>query len=231
MGFGVGQFWEKEGAVPDYLFMDFFVLSPGVPCVLKENLFKKSFHPLFIKFHRLFCVGKFKIPVILMRNLLLFRTFLVFLFVVGGAKSSFGQELDWKWQNPLPTGNFISDVQFLGDQTGWAVGLGTILKTSNGGQSWLNQNKVTGAWLISVCFTDSQIGWIVGDSGIILKTSNSGRNWISQISGTVNELSSVHFTNPQTGFAVGEGGTILKTSNGGVLSETKNLLNTFSLHR
>jgi photosystem II stability/assembly factor-like uncharacterized protein len=70
--------------------------------------------------------------------------------------------------------------------------------------------------LSSVFFTDSNTGYIAGDSGIILKTINGGTDWISQNLGTLNALSSVFFADIATGYVVGDSGTILKTINGGI---------------
>ncbi len=147
------------------------------------------------------------------------------------SSSAFGQDFDWKRQNPLPTGNDLLDVQFLDSQTGWAIGdAGTILKTSNGGSSWSNQNSGTIQKLNSVHFTNAQTGWAVGDSGTILKSSNGGNSWSSQNSETSERLYSVHFTNAQTGWAVGYAGTILKTSNGGSSWSSQTSGTTLSLY-
>ena len=41
----------------------------------------------------------------------------------------------WFWQNPLPTGNTLSSVQFVSSEVGWAVGgalIGLIIGLDNG---------------------------------------------------------------------------------------------------
>ena len=104
-------------------------------------------------------------------------------------------------------------------QTGYAVGWqGTILKTTDGGTNWVNQNSGVLNDAYSVYFPgDAQTGYVVYDWGIITKTTDGGANWVSQNSGTRNHLFSVHFPiDSQTGYAVGFAGTILKTNNGGV---------------
>ncbi len=43
----------------------------------------------------------------------------------------------WSWVNPLPQGNTIHDVKFIGSNSAIAVGeCGTILKTTDGGNTW-----------------------------------------------------------------------------------------------
>ncbi len=45
----------------------------------------------------------------------------------------------WVWQNPLPTGNYLTGVDFTDSNNGTLVGTaGTIMRTSDGGLSWTN---------------------------------------------------------------------------------------------
>ncbi len=72
---------------------------------------------------------------------------------------------DWFWQNPLPTGNKLRAVYFVNATTGWAVGeLGTILRTTDGGSSWVSQTSGTTDVLVGVFFTDAMTGTAVGGS-------------------------------------------------------------------
>jgi hypothetical protein len=95
---------------------------------------------------------------------------------------------------------------------------GTILRTTNGGASWVEQTSGTTNWLYSVSFTDANTGTAVGSYGTILRTTNGGSTWVRQTSGTTNHLYGVFFTDANTGTAVGAGGTILRTTTGGVSS-------------
>ena len=89
--------------------------------------------------------------------------------------SSFSIYPQWFWQNPLPQGNTLLSVKFISSTAGWAVGQdGTILRTTNGGTTWIPQTSGTTEWLNSVHFTDNNTGWTVGDGGTILKTTNGG---------------------------------------------------------
>ena len=54
--------------------------------------------------------------------------------IAGGASTS-----QWVWQNPLPTGNYLTGVDFTDSNNGTLVGIaGTIMRTSDGGLSWTN---------------------------------------------------------------------------------------------
>ena len=61
----------------------------------------------------------------------------------------------WKLQNPKPVADNLSDVQFLNDQLGWSVGgNGAIVKTSDGGITWVVQESGVNESLNKVCIID-----------------------------------------------------------------------------
>jgi len=112
--------------------------------------------------------------------------------------------------------NYLFGVYFTDANTGTTVGgVGTILRTTNGGTNWVSQSSGTTNILRGVSFTDANNGTAVGVGGTILRTTNGGTNWISQISGTTKHLMGVSFTDANNGTTVGYGGTILRTTNGG----------------
>lgn len=127
---------------------------------------------------------------------------------------------DWFSQNSGTTGDLWSIHFPVDDQTGYAAGGfgGLILKTTNGGVTWVIQPSKTIWCLFSVHFPDALNGYVVGDYGIYVKTTNGGATWDSLWTGTLNRLVSVQFpVDAETGYAVGNAGTILKTTNGGTI--------------
>lgn len=126
------------------------------------------------------------------------------------------QPSGWFWQNPLPQGNTLNDVSFSDANTGTAVGdAGTILRTTDGGATWLSQISGTTNQLYGVSFTNANTGTVVGYNGTILRTTDGGATWVSQNSGTTNTLVGISFTDANTGTVVGSRGTILRTTDGG----------------
>ena len=132
----------------------------------------------------------------------------------------------WETQ-PSGTTQTLRSVSATDATHSYAVGDGgTIVATTNGGQTWLPQTSGTSAGLHDVFFLGSGkgaagkgiglgLGWAVGDGGAILSTLNGGSTWSRQTSGTTADLLAVTFTDAQRGYAVGSGGTILTTMNGG----------------
>ena len=105
----------------------------------------------------------------------------------------------------------LSTTKLAGSVAEW----GTIVHTTDGGKTWLQQEADTENNLLGVSFVDSQHGWAIGHSGEILHTADSGKTWKKQRSGVNRHLFGIHFVDPQTGWVVGQGGVILHTRNGG----------------
>ena len=68
---------------------------------------------------------------------------------------------------------FGNSVMFADTLTGWVADIG-IMKTEDGGISWISQEVPTNTMLMSIYFVDAQTGWAVGANGTILKTMTGG---------------------------------------------------------
>ena len=81
----------------------------------------------------------------------------------------------WHWQNPLPQGNNLRGASFVDANTGTVVGeYGTIVRTTDGGNSWTIQASGTTQTLWAVSFTDANNGTAVGEDGTIVGTTDGG---------------------------------------------------------
>ncbi|MGH1487682.1 MAG: YCF48-related protein [Cellvibrionaceae bacterium] len=112
----------------------------------------------------------------------------------------------------------LNAIQFVNDSLGFIVGdNGTILKTTNGGQTWQKIDTNTTRKLNAVT-TDSsgQRIWAVGDSGTILYSSSNGDRWQQQNSGVNNTFASVVWTSREQAWVAGLLGAILYTNDSGV---------------
>src|SRR5438094_3098479 len=86
-------------------------------------------------------------------------------------------------------GNNLRGAAFVDANTGTVVGeYGTIVTTTDGGNSWTIQVSGTTQNLWAISFKDSNNGTGVGEGGTILGTTDGGANWVSQISGTTRQL-------------------------------------------
>ena len=112
--------------------------------------------------------------------------------------------------------------------------IGTILRTTDGGDTWNPQTSGTAGALAGVWFTDVSTGTAVGVGGTILRTTDGGSTWYPRSSGTTVYLLDLAYADSLTGLAVGYVGTILQTRDGGetwtsLPSGTKNRLTAASL--
>ena len=121
-----------------------------------------------------------------------------------------------KWLQIHSGGLALNSVYFINADTGYTVGLmGTILKTTDGGNSWITQSDGTSTDFYSVYFINSDTGYAVGLGGVMIKTINGGNSWTTITSGTTDHLYSIYFIDSNTGYAVGSNGVIIKTIDGG----------------
>ncbi|HOE05185.1 MAG TPA: YCF48-related protein [Bacteroidales bacterium] len=123
---------------------------------------------------------------------------------------------DWIWVQSN-TNNILNSVHFPSIDTGYIAGnYGTILKTTDGGNTWLTLNSGTSSPLYGIFFTDSENGFAVGNHHI-LKTIDGGQTWIEKESGWGTK-NAVYFYDNQTGYVAGDIGgypCIYKTTDSG----------------
>ena len=94
---------------------------------------------------------------------------------------------DWKWANPLPQGNDLTDVAW-GNGRYVAVGLyGTVL-TSDDGLTWSVGDIGVDAWLYAIVWDETRFVAVGGDMTVAgngnLAISGDGVNWTVQEVGT-----------------------------------------------
>jgi photosystem II stability/assembly factor-like uncharacterized protein len=125
----------------------------------------------------------------------------------------------WDWSNPLPQGNSLRAVDFLGP-IGYAAGdYGTVLASDDGGESWRG--------LISGSTEDLRSVEMVGVGSIVvagecslLRSDDSGGHftplpWGESGARCQSTVAGISFPTTLTGFVLREDGTVYRTSNGG----------------
>lgn len=120
----------------------------------------------------------------------------------------------------------LTDVCFVDENNGWISGwTGTILHTTDGGQTWNPQDAPPTNAYFSIYFADAMNGWAVGYNGKIVHTTDGGQTWVDQTAPVTTDYYKIFFIDSQTGWIAGgdEGSfpsyishrVILFTSNGG----------------
>lgn len=107
---------------------------------------------------------------------------LLLLVLVGFLSSSFIYSQNWELINSN-TNRDLNSVHFPSESIGYIAGqYGTILKTTDGGNSWNTLETGIDKTLESIYFIDSQTGVCVGDYSKIIKTTDGGQTWTEKMS-------------------------------------------------
>jgi photosystem II stability/assembly factor-like uncharacterized protein len=122
----------------------------------------------------------------------------------------------WNILTPYPTNNTLSGVSFINATTGWIAGSGDcILKTTDGGSTWVKQNAQDGQNWYAVYFADAQHGWVANTWGSVSATSDGGNSWHLQAAPSSLYFYAMQFTDALHGFVLLESDSLLYTTNGG----------------
>lgn len=130
-----------------------------------------------------------------------FLALLVYIFCVTEVQS----QSEWRQQD-CPVTADLHNAFFVSDSVGWIIThkTGTVLHTTNGGNSWFIQSQLDSIFLESIYFLDPKIGWISGQHGLIFKTTDGGENWKKEkLSESDTWIYSVYFMDKNKGLAVG----------------------------
>lgn len=119
---------------------------------------------------------------------------------------------------------FAAELCVLPEGRGWLVDtLGTLLYTSDQGESWHERLGLDYHQLFGLAFPDSVHGWLAGrsvfgNSAVILHTSDAGQSWVVQTGFERARLNKVLFLDPDLGWAAGsrnDSGFVVRTTNRG----------------
>jgi len=132
------------------------------------------------------------------------KRFFFFLFILLFVTNNYSQD-EWFWQNPLPQGNSLFNVQFVDSTMAYAVGeAGTIMKTIDAGITWdvAHYTGGTDKILKSLFFLNENEGWVGGYDGKLLHTSNAGASWDSLTGHTYKIVEGISFSDSLSGIIV-----------------------------
>ncbi len=125
----------------------------------------------------------------------------------------------------VPTTKTLHSVYFVDSLYGWAVGdSGTIIHTSNGGESWVIQDSQTENEIVNVFFLNKNLGWAsaykyssLPYGTLLLKTMDGGLNWTISLYPQDNVfINCILFQDSLNGWMGGRPHTLVSTSNGGL---------------
>lgn len=128
------------------------------------------------------------------------------------------------WSRVMITGGTepLSDMMFVGDATGWAVGDRGVWQTTDRGAGWQKiapPDRQTGIGGRAVHFVSGQTGWLAGANGSLRRSDDGGMTWEPvalplPAQGRPN-LWDIHFVDERHGWVIGDEGTIFATRDSG----------------
>ena len=143
------------------------------------------------------------------------RLTIIFIFIIFLRLPVYGQ---WKILSN-GSGPFVA-IDFVSGDVGWISGLHTLLKTTDGGETWSSVPIDRNFVLRSIDFIDESVGWSLcyrfdadTEDQVILKSEDGGFTWIVQK--VVTGMNALYVIDRNVVFVVGEG-KILRTLNGGM---------------
>jgi photosystem II stability/assembly factor-like uncharacterized protein len=139
--------------------------------------------------------------------------FTSFIFILFLNQNSYAQ---WEYLHASPTGNNLYKIEFANNTTGWITGeMGTILKTTDGGNTWKNQYTLSNDNIIDLCVIDTATLFILKNSNELLASTDGGDTWTLRSLFLGPNTSSISFINANEGWE-GIGTNIQHTTDGGV---------------
>ncbi len=123
----------------------------------------------------------------------------------------------WTELNPkVPRVDYLG-IHFINTDIGWACGdLGTIIKSTDGGQSWQTLETNSTTPILKVRSYNGQVVIASGFDGLILRSIDEGNSWTQATSGVAGDLWGLQMINDTLGWACGNYNSLSKTTDGGL---------------
>jgi photosystem II stability/assembly factor-like uncharacterized protein len=142
------------------------------------------------------------------------------LFLISIVFPTYAQTQPWE-KKQSPVNVTLRYLCFVDSLTGWAAGeAGTIIRTTDGGDSWDIQNSTVQTFIMDIFFVNKNLGWAITlkdvfpFNSVILKTTNGGDDWAAEDFPDSSKLiRTIFFFDSLSGFVGGS--YIAHTSDGG----------------
>jgi photosystem II stability/assembly factor-like uncharacterized protein len=129
------------------------------------------------------------------------------------------------WRRVGNWGNQFTDIKWVSEEVGYIAGENILLKTLDGGLSWVEQEAPTDHLMLALDFYDSENGMVVGREGTVYQTSDGGANWQTIDLGTSVNLKDISYVTRDKVFISGDNGTLFGSTDGGERWSRQNLNN------
>ncbi len=106
--------------------------------------------------------------------------------------------------SPTPTGSVMVEISIVDKNIAWAAGtLGTVLKTTDTGKTWMTLKTGEDIWYTSLHAISAEKTFLTSWNQNLQSTTDGGKTWKSQQIGKLVYLKKVQFTDDKNGFILG----------------------------
>src|SRR5690554_5191618 len=119
------------------------------------------------------------------------------------------------WRRVGNWGNQFTDIEWVNEEVGFIAGENILLKTIDGGLSWVEQEAPTDHLMLSLDFYDEEHGLVVGQEGMVYRTSNGGESWQILNLGVTSSFKDVSFVTREKVYITGNQGMLYRSEDGG----------------
>jgi len=139
------------------------------------------------------------------------------LWVTAGFATLFSSDDDGQSWNEFSLNDDmqITEVQFIDEETGFAVGeFGLFAITTDGGDNWERGGDIPNEFYpMAAAFADADTGWVGGLDGVIWHTADGGQTWVRQRSVNPSPIYRIVATDAGV-FAAGGSATLIQYVDG-----------------
>jgi len=119
------------------------------------------------------------------------------------------------WRRVGDWGNDFTSIQWVNENLGYISGEKILLKSIDGGLSWVEQKSPDKGVIVDISFFDERQGLLLGAEGQIFRTQNGGESWTSYTHPQNLKWEKIqHLSNDQI-VVMGEDGNFIRSSDGG----------------
>ncbi|MBT0812086.1 T9SS type A sorting domain-containing protein [Litoribacter ruber] len=119
------------------------------------------------------------------------------------------------WRRVSHWGNDYNAIHWVNEEVGFIAGKNIILKSIDGGLSWVEQEPPLRTSMLGVSFFNSNIGMMVGLEGKIFRTTDGGDNWTLSDLPSQETFTNLHYFSENEVLVAGKNGRMFHSPDGG----------------
>lgn len=126
------------------------------------------------------------------------------------------------WRRVGDWGNNYAAIQWVDEQVGFIAGENILLKSIDGGLSWIELKSPSRGLIVDFSFFDDRQGLLLGEGGEIYRTDDGGLSWTRYTHPENTLWKKIRHLDNDLIVVAGEAGNIIRSSDGGITWQSGN---------